>query len=98
MSAGLSSLLLQTIAVASPQLQTLVSRRVFLKIISELDEEGVKLTTKVAYMTVATSLIEKIATSQISDPFLDLTFRREEFKSLISGIIFKNLEIDLENE
>ena len=56
MQAGLSNLLLKTIAVTTEALQESVSRSVYLTIVDQLADESVPLVNQVAYLTVLISL------------------------------------------
>jgi hypothetical protein len=60
MSAGLSSILLQNICVASPKMQYVVGEYVFLPIVDDLDAKEIPILRRVAYLTVLTSLLTKV--------------------------------------
>ena len=57
-TAGLSSVLLSTICFTSPKMQTVIAKHVFCKIASDLEGE-LPLATRVAYLTVLTSLLDR---------------------------------------
>lgn len=54
--AGLSGLLLKTIAVTSVPLQEVVARQVYLTIVDQVIEDEVKIVNQVAYLTVLINL------------------------------------------
>lgn len=60
MSAGLSSILLQNICVASPKMQYVVGEYVFLPIVDDLHAKEIPILRRVAYLTVLTSLLTKV--------------------------------------
>ena len=61
MQAGLSSLLLKTIAVTSRPLQEMVTTDVYLTIVDQVVSKDVKIVNEVAYLTVLISLTQTIA-------------------------------------
>ena len=73
MRAGLSSLLLKTIAVSSEPLQELIIANVYLKLIDQVVSLEVRIVNQVAYLTVLTSLTEAIAESKFTMPLIRRT-------------------------
>ena len=65
MHAGLSSLLLKTIAITSVPLQEVVSKRVYSPIVDQVIASEVKIVNQVAYLTVLTNLTQAIADSNL---------------------------------
>jgi len=66
MRAGLSSLLLKTIAVSSEPLQEVIIGNVYLKLVDQVCSQEVRVVNQVAYLTVLTSLTEAIADSKFT--------------------------------
>lgn len=64
MHAGLSSLLLKTIAITSQPLQEMVARDVYIPIVDQVVSRHVKMVNQVAYLTVLISLTQTIADSK----------------------------------
>ena len=64
MHAGLSSLLLKTIAITSQPLQEMVARDVYLPIVDQVVSRHVKMVNQVAYLTVLISLTQTVADSK----------------------------------
>ena len=92
MQAGLSCLLLKTIAITSHALQEVVARDVYLVIIDHVVSENVQMVNQVAYLTVLISLTQAIADNSLWQPLARLTLQDEatcrKLEQIISLAVF----------
>lgn len=95
MQAGLSSLLLKTIAVTSRSLQEMVATDVYLNIVDQIVSSSVKIVNEVAYLTVLISLTQTIADTESSwtPPLAELTIQDEATCRKLEQILEKILQI-----
>jgi hypothetical protein len=70
MHAGLSSLLLKTIAITTVSLQQVVARDVYLPIVDQVISKEVQIVNQVAYLTVLINLTQAVADNSLWQPLV----------------------------
>ena len=87
MQAGLSSLLLKTIAITSEPLQEVVACNVYLNIVDQVVSESVRIVNQVAYLTVLISLTQAIADSNLYQPLIRTTLMNDQVSHKLESIV-----------
>ena len=88
MQAGLSSLLLKTIAVTSETLQELIAVNVYLYLVAQVCNSEVRIVNQIAYLSVLTSLTEAVASdAKVYRPLIKLTLQDQRVCGLLEQII-----------